>query len=159
MRLVEEHDISSLLLGKRNGRMLVACGKAWVWDSNEQIESLQEDLKQELKTQKISFILLRLYMFVQVSVHVASKCVCVSQRCSKDREWWSGGRRGRLMDIILMGSSSTTIHAIRTGKRVSEDWWWWTWSDCYHSDPWTNEHSRYRPSSPLDIKAIFLFKR
>lgn len=47
---------------------------------------------------------------------------CVSQRCSKGREWWSGGRKGRLMDISLMGGSSTTIWAIRTGKRGSEDW-------------------------------------
>lgn len=81
---------------------------------------------------------------LQASVHVFvlyawPVSVCVSQRCSKDREWWSG----RLMDIILMGSSSTTIRAIRAGKRRSEDWWWWTWSDCYHSDPWTNEHSTY----------------
>lgn len=47
--------------------------------------------------------------------------VYVSQRCSKVREWWSGGRRSRLMDIILMGSSSPTIHAIRTGKKVIGD--------------------------------------
>lgn len=53
--------------------------------------------------------------------------LCVSQRCSKDRVWWSEGRKGRLMDIILMGKGSTTIQAIRTGKRASEDWWWWTW--------------------------------
>lgn len=84
---------------------------------------------------------------------------CVSQRCSKGREWWSRGRKDRLMAIILMGSSSTTIGAIRTGKRASEDWWWWTWSDCYYSDPWTNEHSRNRPSSALDIKVIFHSKR
>lgn len=48
--------------------------------------------------------------------------VCVSQRCSKAWEWWSGGSSGSLMDIILMGSSSTTVLAIRTGKRGSEDW-------------------------------------
>lgn len=63
---------------------------------------------------------------VQVApVHVCMFCFaykCVSQRCSKGREWWSGGRKGRLMDIILMGGSSTTIRAIRTGKRRSEDW-------------------------------------
>ncbi len=89
----------------------------------------------------------------------ACVCVCVSQRCSKGREWWSGRRKARLMDIILMGSSSTTIRAIRTGKGMNEDWWWWTWSDCTQTAELMKAAQSYGPSSTLDIKVIFHFKR
>lgn len=78
--------------------------------------------------------------------------LCVSQRCSKDRVWWSEGRKGRLMDIILMGKGSTTIQAIRTGKRASEDWWWWTWVTAITQTP---ELMNTEDTSSLDTKMIF----
>lgn len=48
-------------------------------------------------------------------------CVCLRGVVKEGVVVW--GRKGRLMDIILMGSgSSSTLQAIRTGKRTSEDW-------------------------------------
>lgn len=48
----------------------------------------------------------------------ARLCVdAMSQRCSKDGEWWSGGDR-RANGCSANGK----IPAIRTGKRTNSDW-------------------------------------
>lgn len=46
----------------------------------------------------------RLHVVAIVANICARPCVdAMSQRCSKDGEWWSGGGTDGLMDALLMG--------------------------------------------------------